>query len=171
MTEPIQPTPGVIDTEQPEDVAEPDDTDEALDMRAVKRLRNENKKLRHQLREAQENYGGAAARLAAAERREIEREASSMLVDRQTSGVTPTRRRSRLHRQRVRRDRRHQRCRGGEGIGPPATTLGETATGRTADKSADREPSQRGHARREAETDQLGFRTARNWDLDWPCCP
>ena len=81
MTEPIgEPIPEPTTELEPDEPA--GDDEQVLDMRAVRRLRTENQKLRHQLREAEENYGGAAARLAAAERREIERElASSLLID------------------------------------------------------------------------------------------
>jgi hypothetical protein len=79
MTEPIdEPTPAT--EPDAEDTALPDDgDDEVQDLRAMRRLRTENKRLRHELREAQENYGSAAARLAAAQRREAERIAGEVL--------------------------------------------------------------------------------------------
>jgi hypothetical protein len=61
---------------------EPDDNDEQpLDMRGVRKLRNENKRLRHLLRETEENRASDLARIAGFEKREVEREASSLLVD------------------------------------------------------------------------------------------
>jgi len=58
-----------------------DDDDEVLDMRAVRKLRNENKRLRHLLRETEENRASDLARIAGFEKREVEREASAVLVD------------------------------------------------------------------------------------------
>jgi hypothetical protein len=82
--------------EQPTPEPEPDpdvidelaDDDAPADMRAVRRMRAENKKLRHRLRESEANRATAEegrasdlARLAALEKREIEREASALLAD------------------------------------------------------------------------------------------
>ena len=77
MTEPIdEPTP---DTPEPD--VELGDDEAPRDMAAVRRLRAENKRLRHELREEQENRGAAAARLAAERRQEAERIAGEVLVD------------------------------------------------------------------------------------------
>ena len=65
-----------------EQTPEPEDDDnEVLDMRGVRKLRNENKRLRHLLRETEENRASDLARLAAAEKREVERQAAQVLVD------------------------------------------------------------------------------------------
>jgi hypothetical protein len=73
MTEPNEPAPEVDDLAA--------DDDEVLHMRAVRKLRNENKRLRHLLRETEENRATDLARIAAFEKREVEREAAAVLVD------------------------------------------------------------------------------------------
>lgn len=64
------------------------DDEEPRDMAAVRRMRAENQRLRHRLREAEANRqsvedsrAGDLARLAALEKAEIERAASAVLVD------------------------------------------------------------------------------------------
>lgn len=90
MTEPTpEPTESALaDDEQVllDDVA--DDDEAVVDMRAVRRLRNEAKRLRHLLREEQENRASEQkhresdlARLAAFEKRDVEREAAQVLID------------------------------------------------------------------------------------------
>src|SRR6478752_7032326 len=70
MTEPVEPTP------------EPDaDDEQVLDMAHVRKLRGENKRLRHLLRETEENRASDLARIATYERREAERAAATVLVD------------------------------------------------------------------------------------------
>ncbi len=46
-----------------------------------RKLRNENKRLRHLLRETEENRASDLARIAAFEKREVERQASALLID------------------------------------------------------------------------------------------
>lgn len=84
MTE-LTPEPELVE-QIDDDIA--DDNDEVLDMRGVRKLRNEAKRLRHLLREEQENRASEQkhresdlARIAAFEKREVEREASQVLID------------------------------------------------------------------------------------------
>ena len=93
MTE--QPTPEPESDLEPEVIDELADDAAPVDMRAVKRLRSENARLRHRLREAEANRvtaeegkataeeGRASdlARLAAMEKREVERAAEPYLAD------------------------------------------------------------------------------------------
>ena len=97
MTEQPDDVSTAVDTSEPPSSDAPDDDiagddEQVVDMRGVRRLRAEAKKLRHQLREseanrASENAKHAAdresdlARLAALEKAEIERAASAVLVD------------------------------------------------------------------------------------------
>ena len=82
MSEPIgEPTP------EPEPGLEPD-ADQLFDLQAAKRLRAENQKLRHRLREAEANRqtaeearAASLARAAAMERQLVEHEVSELLAD------------------------------------------------------------------------------------------
>ena len=87
---PDETTPDPVESSELDDAAidELADDDAPADMRAVRRMRAENKKLRHRLRESEANRvsaedarAGDLARLAALEKREIEREAGAVLAD------------------------------------------------------------------------------------------
>ena len=83
MTESPEPTqaPDEQSSLSDETIEAAADDEQVTDMRAVKRLRAENARLRHRLREAEENRGAAEARLDAMRRAEVERLAGEVLVD------------------------------------------------------------------------------------------
>jgi hypothetical protein len=81
-----EPTPepdSELDSEVLDELA--DDDEQVTDMRGVRRLRSEAKRLRMLLREEQENraseQASALARIAEYERREVERAAAALLID------------------------------------------------------------------------------------------
>lgn len=82
MTEPIeQPDDEVLTPVETSDDDDVDDDEPVTDMKGLRKLRNEAKRLRHLLRESEANRASDLARIAAYEKRAVEAAASAVLVD------------------------------------------------------------------------------------------
>jgi hypothetical protein len=79
MSEPIEPTP-VLEDAVLEDATD-DDDDEILDMKAVRKLRSENRNLQSRLHEVQSGYERIVTQHGALLRRGVEQEAEKYLYD------------------------------------------------------------------------------------------